>query len=44
VVLSLLSWGLEVWRDSLEAGAATLVWVVLALANILRQRHHLLHR
>ena len=45
VVLSLLLQGrLDVWRDPVEAGAATLVWVVLALVNILRQRHHLLHR
>jgi hypothetical protein len=45
VVLSLLLQGrLDVWRDPVEAGAATLVWVVLALVNMLRQRHHLLHR
>jgi hypothetical protein len=45
VVLSLLLQGrLDVWRDSVEAAAATLVWVALAMANILRQRHHLLHR
>ena len=38
VVLSLLLQGrLDVWRDPVEAGAATLVWVVLALVNILRQ-------
>lgn len=45
VVLSLLLQGrLDIWRDPVEAGAATLVWAVLALVNILRQRHDLQHR